>query len=309
MTEFLKKIFHFSGLFIGLMICLSIILFFIPKIIKTPELRNDNYSEILKSQIIIAGDSRADRCLDPSLVFHYTSLNTINIAQTGHDLYAVSKGLLALNIKNKTIILSASSWQANDGSIQGDYFRIESYGDLSFIEKFYLYRHDILFLYQRQIRQFTNSIKFKSNTRNFYDHNRIINYGFEKISCKDHRNIDGDFFKKHPFYLSPDYSGIKMKLLTRALYNLSLLKGCKILIYNGPVTSAFRVAAKQNGIYNLEVKYDNIMEKLTQNYKNIKYISFIDNSTISDEHFYDPQHLCETGVPIFTKMIADIVKK
>lgn len=309
MNEFLKKAFHFSGFFIGILIFISIVLFLTPKFIKTPELQKDNYSEILKSQIIIAGDSRADRGLDPALMFRYTSLNAINIAQTGHDLYAVSKALLALNIKDKTIILSASSWQANDGSIQNDYFRIESFADLSFTDKIRLYRYDILLLYQRQIKQLLYSIVFKSKTHNFYDHSRKINYGFEKMSCKNQRKIDLAFFKSHPFYLKPNFNGVKKKLLIKALYNLSLLKNCKIFIYDGPVTNAFRAAAKKNGIYDLEANFDKIMQTQTQNYKNIKFISFLDNKSIPDECFYDPQHLCETGVPIFTKIIAENIKK
>src|SRR4051812_39522619 len=61
-----------------------------------------------QSDIIICGDSRADRQIDPAIIFKRTKLKTLNIAAAGLELYAISKSLKAANISNKTIIISTS---------------------------------------------------------------------------------------------------------------------------------------------------------------------------------------------------------
>ena len=97
-------------------------------------------------------------------------------------------------------------------------------------------------------------------------------------------------------------------MLLKAIYNLSLLKDCKIIIYNGPVTNDFRSKAKKAGVYQLEAHYDQVMKSITKKYPNIAYISFLDNRTLGDQYFYDGQHLCESGAAIFTKMISQEVE-
>jgi hypothetical protein len=306
MNQFIRKTLQFVLFSTIVFACISAVLFIVPELINITELPKDNYSEIQKSDIIIAGDSRADRQLDPALMKRYTALNTINIAQSAHDLYAVSKILLALKLEKKAIVLSASSWQLNDGAILSDYFRLESFGDLSFLDKLKLYKFDLVLLYRKQIRRFLFCIIYKASIRKFYYTGRKINSGFERAGCRN-KAADRTFFMNHPFYLNPNYNGIKRKLLEKAIYNLSLLRGCKIIIYNGLVTNEFRSAAKNNGVYRLEKYYDKSMEDMSSKYKNIKYISYIDSQLLEDRCFYDPQHLCESGVPRFTKLIADEV--
>lgn len=304
MKQFISQVSRFLLFAAIISSCISLILFAVPAFTPVAEIPEDDYSEILKSDIIIAGDSRANRQIDPGLLHQYTAMNAINISQSVHDLYAVSKILKALNIRNKTLVLSASSWQLNDGAITEEYFRVESFGDLSCIDKFILYRKNIVTLYKRQLLRFTDCMLYKTSIRNFYDHRRKINTGYEGVSC-DNKEVSAKFaLKDHPFYFDPNLQGIKRKLMIKALQNLKELKGCRILIFNGPVTTAFRNEAKKMAIYKMETSYDAMMKSLTRSCKNIRYVSYLNDTTIPDSEFNDIQHICESAVPIFTKMIT-----
>ena len=134
-----------------------------------------------------------------------------------------------------------------------------------------------------------------------------MNHGFEKVECKDFKFPENSFFLNHPFYQNPNFNGIKKKLIIRALDNLSNLKNCKILIYNGPVSNKFRKGSQLNKVYELEKQYDYVMYKLVEKYSDIKYISFLNDDLIQDNMFYDPQHLCGEGALLFTKRLLSVI--
>lgn len=308
MKKFGKELIQFTGLFLIFMLIGSAVLFIVPDIVNIDEIPHGDYSQIKNSELIIAGDSRANRQLDPKLMHQLTSLNSINISQSAHDLYSISKMFLALDLEKKTIILSASSWQLNDGAINNNYLRIESFGDLKILDKFMLYKNDIVTLYVRQFKRFYACIVDRSSVDKVSPAGRVVNRGFENIPCTEAKSIGNTEFQKHPFYLEPNYNGYKKQLLIKAIHNLALLKNCKILIYNGPVNNNFRLKSKKAGVYHLEVNYDNVMKTITNPYSNIEYISYLDNTNIDDQYFTDGQHLCENGAAIFTEMVSREVK-
>jgi hypothetical protein len=154
-----------------------------------------------------------------------------------------------------------------------------------------------------QVNRFLKVLLYRTSIRDFYNSNRKINDGFEKVDCKTFPVPSDNFFSNHPFYKNPNFFGVKKKLIIKALENLSKLKSCNVLIYNGPVSSKFRKSAQLNHIYEIEKIYDKEMYSAISIYKNIKYISFLDDPTFEDNMFYDPQHLCANGAEIFTKRL------
>ena len=96
-------------------------------------------NKIDSAQILILGDSRADRQLNPKIIHSKTNLNVLNIAESSLDLYSLSLRLKEINVKNKLIIISASSWQINDGATDNGYFRIEAFNNLNAQQKLELY--------------------------------------------------------------------------------------------------------------------------------------------------------------------------
>jgi hypothetical protein len=256
--------------------------------------------------IIICGDSRADRQLDPLIMHELVKLNVINIATSSWDLYATSKCLKEADVSNKIIVISASYFQINDGAIDNGYFSFESFLDLSLIDKMKLYKHKPSQLISMQSRAFRNFFKGGNSLGNWGNYNRKLNYAFNKQSCSFF-NINPNWFKSHPWYKSPKTDGVKQMLLYKALLNLSNLKNCKILIYNGPVSDKFLQLSKTYGVYELESNYDVFMYNACNKFGFI-YHSFLQDTTFRSSDLYsNPQHLCEKGAVKFTSAIVDIL--
>ncbi|WP_130733475.1 hypothetical protein [Flavobacterium sp. J27] len=72
---------------------------------------------------------------------------------------------------------------------------------------------------------------------------------------------------------------------------LALKNNCKVILFFAPITKNFYLAHKNNH------EFDTLMRSLHSNYKNFNINSQLDDSL----NFYDPHHLNETGVKIFTK--------
>src|ERR1700712_4204281 len=79
-----------------------LIIFAVPKCKRHLDEIPKNYKAHFQSaDIIICGDSRADNNLDPAIIQDSTKLKTVNIAKGAWDLYAMSKALREVKIKNK----------------------------------------------------------------------------------------------------------------------------------------------------------------------------------------------------------------
>jgi hypothetical protein len=304
MNYFLTKIFII--IFLALIIPL-ILLFGIPPLIAPKNNLPDNFVESFKkSEIIIAGDSRADRQIDPSIIYVKTKLNTINISSTGWDIYALSKTLLCAQIENKILIISASFFQINDGSIDNGYFSLDAFIDLNLFEKISLYQKRFNELFFLQFSLFKNSTTSGGQINNFGNYKRKVNVEFDAQQCELFE-ISNSWFDNHPWYKKPKTTGIKKKLLLKALDNLQKLKHCKILIYNGPVSNEFIKNGEKKGILKLENEYNDFMSSVCKK-RGIAFHSFLGDTSLMNSNLYqDPQHLCKNGVPLFSNKIAEML--
>jgi hypothetical protein len=258
------------------------------------------------ADVIICGDSRADRQLDPGIIKSKTRLNVINIASTSQDLYTWSESLAMAGVNGKTIIISASFFQINDAANDFAFFNLNTFSDMDFKDKIEMYKNDYLDLILIQTKLAYSSILKKTHKSDFGNNLRSVNEGYMSKEC-GYFAITEDWFDKHFWYQSPEIGGIKQKFLKKAIANLASLEGCKIIIYNGPVSDSFAKAASLNGILDLEKQYDAIMLELCGKY-GIHFISFLNDSTFgNDQFYYDPQHLCITGAIEFSNKIADML--
>jgi hypothetical protein len=261
-----------------------------------------NQQSIDSSNIVIFGDSRADRQINPSILHFYTNLNCINLAESSLDLYSLSKRLINLNFRNKTIIISASFWQINDGSISDGYFRPEAFNDLTIIEKVRLYRYN----FEELLRIQSNIITHSSIMTIGYN-NRFVNNGYGNIECKEFV-VQDSMFSNHAWYRKINTDGIKRKLLYKALINLNKISCNKIIIYNAPVSSIFKRMAQKNGVWLKEEEYNSIILSFIKKsgLKNLDFYNLMDLDGFNDNDYYDAQHLCETGSNKFSKKIVTV---
>jgi hypothetical protein len=281
------------------------IIFIIPVFKKSSIVTPPEFNVNIKdASIIVCGDSRADRQIDPAVIKSKTNLNVINIAATGQDFYTWSKALQAAGVKNKTIVISASFFQINDGANEFPLFNLGTFADMNFRQKIKMYRHNPVDFILMQTKLAFHVLFGKKQDYIFGNFQRRLNVDYFKQDCKRFE-INSGWFKNHSWYKSPVTNGVKLDFLNKALTNISKLENCKVLIYNGPVSNSFMQFA--GNILFWERDYDRIMATLCKNY-NISYMTFLNDSTIRDDRFYyDAQHLCSIGAFEFSNKMAEIL--
>jgi hypothetical protein len=301
MTNFFKKFLFTSVIFSVIMTLLSIYLMQFHYKINVSSI---NQSAINSSDILILGDSRADRQINPKILNKFTNKNCLNIAESSLDLYSLSLRLIKTNLKGKVLIISASSWQINDGSIQDGYFRFEAFNDLNLYKKLKVYGKNISYLKEMLYNDFPRA----NNKITIGKKDRHLNHGFNNISCKDFDTTN--MFLNHPWYKNIKTNGVKAELLGIALANLNKLDCDKIIIYNAPVYSNFIKLALNTRIWKMENDYCNYIKSniIAENHDKISFydLRYLDGFEKCD--FYDPQHLCEVGSIKFTEKIVSIFK-
>jgi hypothetical protein len=255
------------------------------------------------ADILIMGDSRADRQLNPKIIHLNTNLNVLNIAESSLDLYSLSLRLKNINVKNKLIVISASSWQINDGASKTGYFRLEAFNNLNAEQRLILYRDNLTELKTMLFKCLFSPINISIGNKG-----RSINSEFNNIDCK---NFETDnMIHNHPWYRNIRLNGVKTNLLHDALIELNNLNCNGIIIFNAPVYTEFIQQAKNNGAWQMENDYCKSISKFIQKEK-LNKITFIDLRNLqgfSKKDYYDPQHFCEQGASKFTLKFIPIIK-
>ncbi len=304
-----KFLFKTVGIVGASVLCFLISIFGIPLWIHDVVAIPDGFTEKTANiEVIVCGDSRADRQIIPAIFKQKTNLDVINIAATSQDLYTWSNSLLAAKVSNKIIVISASFFQVNDGANDFAFLNLGTFADMTLKEKLELYRSTPLEMVLMQTRLANASVFRRVHKDDFGNAHRQMNIDFYEKKCETFE-ISADWFNAHWWYKHPEISGIKRFFLEQAFENLSRLQNCKILIYNGPVSHSFLKYADDAGVLDLEETYDEIMDELGQKYK-IQFRSFLKDSSLqNDSFYYDPQHLCVDGAAIFTEKIGMLIQQ
>jgi hypothetical protein len=299
-----------AGLFIVATMSLFLVaLFAVPSALeREPTVAPQLAEKLSQCEIIVAGDSRAARQVDPAVIFHETGKNAINIGESASDCYRLSEALKLSGISGKTIIVSVSFFQVNDGAIDPGYFSAEAFQQLSLADKLALYRTKPDALLMNQSALFQKVLNGDLNTSNVGAVNNQVNVQYEMQPCKSF-TADEEWFRRHKWYKSPSIDGYKMKPFMKALKNLASLSNCRVILYNGPVSQSFMDVAKANGVYQVERSFDELMKKECASL-GLEFHSFLDDESLrSPSFYYDPQHLCGgIGTTTFTKKLVDLIR-
>lgn len=259
--------------------------------------------------IIIAGDSRAEQQLIPEIIKQKTGFNTINIAIGAGDLITTSYALDSYNSTKNIFIISASSFQINDGAIEG-YISLKSFQLLTFSETYNLFskNRDEYFSLQKDL--WKNIIKQNLGIRSTsYDDEVIKNFGF--LGFKDTLFIDNKKIKRkinsHPWYKNINNDGARWRIFKDALNKLGKTNNL-IIIYQPPVSPIFKKTIT-NSIDTAEKQYSKKLELLCNQYENIKFYDFYNHEIelLDDSMYSEPQHLNVNGAKIFSTIISEIV--
>jgi len=261
-----------------------------------------------KINIIIAGDSRAERQLIPEIINQYTYFSTINIATSSCDLITVTTAIENKYSTKSNIIyvISASSWQINDGAIDPGYLSENCFNNLTMTEKFKIYHQNLSEAKRLQLQLIKTSTKKKKLSYNSDIINELGFHGIEKtLNCEFADNYFNETNISHPWYKNLNNDGVRWLLFQKALKKLGKINST-FIIYNPPVSDCWRSYTKNTVIDIAEKQYSQKLEIEIEKYTNIVFYDFYNNkiNELNDSLYYDGQHLNKEGAKIFSTIIS-----
>jgi hypothetical protein len=100
--------------------------------------------------IVVGGDSRGERQLIPDVIKSNTGHNTINVCVDAGEVVTLSYALDTYDNYNNVYILSASSWQINDGANAAGYVSQKCFQKLTPQEKLTIYQNKLFELFRME---------------------------------------------------------------------------------------------------------------------------------------------------------------
>lgn len=268
-------------------------------------------------ELIIAGDSRAERQLIPSLFKSELNLETVNIAKDVGDvislLYADKK--YEFTDSSKIFIMILSSMQTNDGAYINWFMSQPSMTEIGFVKQVLLFKYDYIEnWYHRMGLILDDLINDKRGVLLPQEDVRVKNSGYLPIDKK----LDiGKFTPKslnpkttsHLWYINPNNDGIRKTVFEKSIEQFSKT-GAKMVLIQAPIDPFWRIFAGDNYMHRLELEHSMLLIELAAQYKNVWAIDFYTKqpSIFTDKLFYNATHLNNMGAAIFTTVVIDSLR-
>lgn len=265
--------------------------------------------------LIIMGDSRAERQISPRIIDSVTDINSINLAISTGDINRIrqffinnQKFLNDVNKNQSTLLISASDWQINDNSQTWGYLSLSTFSLLSPLEriKFLNNKNDYFkFVYQGYklyIKKVLGTIFMNNNITTDSDGFLGIDREF---SLEDAEKIE---LENHPFYTNIKDNGWRLKLFENSLRYLNS-NFDNVIIIIPPTTNYWKLKTKNTDVQKMTLGYIEKIKNLVlnENLTNIKIWDFYNfpPDNINDSDFYDTIHLNVKGAEKFSLFISE----
>ena len=267
--------------------------------------------------IIIAGDSRAERQLIPNIFDNKTGKKTVNVAKDVGDvislLYADDKYHFVDS--NKVFVVCVSSLITNDGSYKNWFMSQASITEIGLLRSILLFGTDYPENWYHRMgliwgdlvndkRGQTLSVKdIRFATEGYYPVNNYLD--IEKLL-----EIDlSPQSTEHLWYRKPNNNGIRKKVFVESIKEFSKTKS-KIILIQSPMAPTWRAMVKDGFMHKMELDFCDLLDEIDSQYDNILVIDFYKQqpTIFTDELFYNATHLNNNGAQIFTKAVIDSIE-
>lgn len=262
--------------------------------------------------IIIGGDSRAERQLIPQIFKKRLDLKTVNIAVNSGDvtmLYNALKKKKLLDDKF-TLIISVSSIETNDNVINEWGIPHAELANIPFIDNMKLFGDYYFNVLHERIRlMFKEFIKFNAVLSENDD--RVENEGFMGIKGDitkwDFKNIDiNQDTLKVGWYLNAENNGSRKEVFKKMIGKYSQTD-MNIILFQPPISPSWYNYTKDTYIDSIELDHSEFLKDIADSNDNISFIDFYTNysSVYNDSMFYNSVHFNIGGAEIFSNMLID----
>lgn len=302
--QFIFTIFIF--LFIGIL-AIYMIIGFINNTYNPIDFKNKEYLLHNNPKVFFAGDSRAERQLNPIIASDFSGKGKsyfANIANSSAEVVMLSEFTKCNKnkFKDAILIVSVSSFDLNDGATRPGYISNTTLSKLTPFQNIQINANHpiniINFIKSGTKNLIKKKIKIQGTTEDSYKQS----LGFNGVNGVLLEKDIGDQVK-NCWYENWNPKSIRYNLFEKALVELKA--NCKVLyIYTAPYSPAWRKITKNTIYYNHELEFQYLVESLCKKH-GIKFINFFDDPRFENKDFYDQAHLNNEGATKFTKIVVE----
>ena len=259
--------------------------------------------------VIVAGDSRAERHVVPAVIEERLKTSAVNVAVSSGEMISVAKTFDRYDIlaDKPILILSATSFQYNNGAIDHDSLSMDSVVEMPWIQQIQVCREKLPELAYRKIRMYLELGKKKKLLKDYPEKGFV---GVDTVLSATLDQLSGIGLEpgktRHPWYKDLRPGQPKAIILADAIDRLAQ-SGCPIVLFTPPVSPVFREYIKGTWIDQYEREYSAFLKRTADRHSNIHFLDFYQNWTdeFPNDQFYDIQHLNRTGAQKLTAILCD----
>lgn len=268
-------------------------------------------------EIVIAGDSRAERQLIPNIFENETKKKTVNIAKDIADV----KSLLYSNNKynftdsNKIFVIGVSSLLINDGSYRNWFMSQASMTEIGLLKRILLFKGDYPENWYHRMGLIWDDLISEKRGKELYSNDiRLNNKGYYPIDkyIEIDKMYEIDLCPKtteHLWYREPNNNGIRRKVFEKSIEQLSKTEA-NIVLIQSPMAPTWRDIVDERFMHQMERDFSILLNEIENQYDNVWIIDFYleQSELFTDELFYNATHLNKKGAEVFTMAVIDSIK-
>jgi hypothetical protein len=261
-------------------------------------------------EVIIAGDSRAERQVIPSVFESLTGQKAANVAVIAGDVITLRNAVRRHGMPSRTriLILSASLFQMNDGAIERGFLSKACVLNMTLREKLTVYRNALRSL----LADMTEVSIRREEAPQVISEVALRQQGFwgvdGKLSLPVTIILDPET-TNHPWYRDLSLHGARWRIFREALRELAEFN-IRIYVFDPPISPAWRAYSAGSFIDLGERELAAMLRRETGLYPNLRFLDFYSapDGRLTDEDFYDIQHVNRGGAEKFTEMLAEKIR-
>lgn len=265
--------------------------------------------------VIIAGDSRAERQLDPRRLQRLTGKEAVNVACASCDLVRTYTLLKIFNQlgKGRIFLISASSFQANDAANAHGYLSFAMLARMSFWERLRIYGR----------RYYTNmnaALNYYYTPREFLNAVQNENLAPELVRSRGWLAVadgsptcEGIQIKtrssSHAWYKGVRFNGARWRVLQEIIAEYAHTDDF-FIFFNPPASRAWLDCTRGTFIDLAEREFSAKMQEEISRYPNMRFVDLYADPRFADNGYYsDIQHMNSQGAQRLTEFFSDLVSR
>jgi hypothetical protein len=252
------------------------------------------------TRVLIAGDSRAERQIMPSVIEARTGWRTANVATMAQDLVTLENALArhGTPAAAQVLIVSASIFQINDGAIDAGFISTACLLNMTPWERARIYADRLGSPWSPL------AFRFIEGPPDDISQAHLAELGFAGSDQQLSLPLPKVLLDRHPWYRSIDLQGARWRIFQEALGRLAAT-GLRVFVVQPPVSPAWRVYTLGTFVDDAEREYVRMLRAAVAGYSNVTVLDYYSTPepALDDVTFYDVQHLNRTGAVLFTERL------